>query len=128
MNTFDKWLTVDFMIKRLYRAKAYFTRGHGVWFSFLFNISNFVLIFYNLLWIWLPIPTILKSLPLFIMIFFSLYLPIAIALGRYDYTNGTFKVESSLISENAPCWIKLFNEIDELKKVVKNGNCDERSK
>ncbi len=119
-------------IDRTARIKQYFLRGHSAWFALLFSLLMFTLIVYNLLVKNLFfIPDELKSYSIFLILFGSIYFPLATLLGYLDFRKGTFSAEQIMQQELSPIWKDLFMRLTkleednkiiltELKKLVEN--------
>ena len=108
-------------IDQVARLKQYFLRAHNNWFALVFSLINFTLIFYNLLFKNLYfIPEILKSYSIFFILFGSLYFPVAIVLGFFDYKKGTYKAEQSLSRELSPIWQEVFKKLNKIEEVNQN--------
>jgi len=99
------------------RMKQYFLRGHGAWFALLFSLITFTLIFYNLLIKNLYfVPDMFKSYTVFVLIFGSIYLPLATILGYLDYRKGTYAAEQVLQQELSPIWRNVFARLQKLEE------------
>jgi len=99
------------------RYRQYFVAGHSRWFVFVMGLTNFSLIFYNFLWIRLDfIPDNLKSIYVFLFIFFITYVPLATLFGYLDLTRGTFRAEASVSLRVNPITRRQFKELAEIRK------------
>ncbi len=107
--------TLDF----IGRMKVYFLRGHNSWFYFIFYFVNFTLIFYNLLIEKLYFIPSWFSFWKFALLFFFLYPPIAITVGRFDYRKGTYKGEQQVQQAVNPLWRENFERLTALEENLK---------
>ncbi|MFQ5979585.1 MAG: hypothetical protein ACE5OZ_15765 [Candidatus Heimdallarchaeota archaeon] len=104
-------------IDRLARLKQYFLRGHSAWFHLLFSLIVFTLIVNNLLIKNLNfVPDEIKSYSVFVIIFGSIYFPLATLLGFLDFRKGTFAAEQVLHQEMSPIWQDVFLRLTALEK------------
>ncbi|MFX0116839.1 MAG: hypothetical protein ACFFB3_19985 [Candidatus Hodarchaeota archaeon] len=104
-------------IDKTARLKQYFLRGHSAWFHLLFSLITFTLIFNNLLIKNLYfIPDELKSYSVFLIVFGSIYLPLATLLGYLDFRKGTFAAEQVLHQEMSPIWQDVFLRLAKLEQ------------
>jgi len=69
---------------------------------FLLTLVNFILIVYNFAIIKIPTLSTFLNLPLFILIFFLVYVPIAIIIGYWHKRNQYAVENEALLQEN---WI-----------------------
>ena len=82
---------------RLLRWMTYFRRGHNAYLVFLVSFANFVVIQYRLLIEYIPaLKIIFTSLTAFVIAFFLIYIPLAIAIGWYDYKKFAVPMERRL--------------------------------
>jgi len=89
--------------QRILRWWTYFRRGHNTYLVFLLSFANFVVIQYRLLVEYVPtLKMILSSLLVFAMIFFLLYVPIAVLIGWYDYRRLAVPVDTALSARASP--------------------------
>ena len=79
-----------------------FRNGHSIYLAFLLNLVNFILIFYNFAIIKIPLVSTFLNLPLFILISFLIYVPIAITIGHWHRRNQYAVENEALLQEN---WI-----------------------
>ncbi len=104
-------------LDKLGKYRQYFLAGHSRWFVFLMGLSNFSLIFYNFLWVKLSfVPDVLKNEFVFLMIFFSLYIPSVTIFGRWDLIKGTFKAETNVSRDVNPIIKEQFERFDRIEK------------
>lgn len=107
-------------------SRLYFLRGHAQWFALVFSLSNFTLIFYNLLFVNLDfIPDFFKDYLVFFCLFMFFYFPISIIVGWYDYNRGTFQITNRKIGRIDPNWIKTHENQEEIIFLL-NKLCKER--
>ena len=69
---------------------------------FLLTLVNFILIVYNFAIIKIPTLSTFLNLPLFVLIFFLVYVPIAIIIGYWHKRNQYAVENEALLQEN---WI-----------------------
>lgn len=127
-----KFTRTNRLIDKLGCIKQYFTRGHQFWFTFLFSIGSFTLLFYNFIVVeWTFIPSWLKNFGIFFVVFFACYFVLASLVGWLDYQRGTFYSQEYLLGKNSPIWqsaFKRFNEINEkLDKLMEKLGDEELS-
>ena len=79
-----------------------FRNGHSIYLVFLLTLVNFILIVYNFAIIKIPTLSTILNLPLFILIFFLVYVPIAIIIGYWHKRNQYAVENEALLQEN---WI-----------------------
>ena len=79
-----------------------FRNGHSIYLVFLLTLVNFILIVYNFAIIKIPTLSTFLNLPLFILIFFLVYVPIAIIIGYWHKRNQYAVENEALLQEN---WI-----------------------
>ena len=104
----------------LYRAKFYFIRGHNQWLYLpLWGISLvttiYVLLGSQLEFLYLLFPSILW----FSLAFVSLYVPLAIFVGRWDFKRGAFKTEQAVWWEDNPLVDIFKEELEEVKREIR---------
>ena len=91
---------------RLLRYYAYLKRAHVGYFSFLLNLVNFITIQYFLLVKNFPfLERLFPDLGTFALTVIAVYVPVAIAIGRWDYKRGSAVVETGLAARANP-WRK----------------------
>lgn len=79
-----------------------FRNGHSIYLVFLLNLVNFILIVYNFAILKIPLVSTFLNLPLFVLIFFLIYIPIAIIIGHWHRRNQYAVENEALLQEN---WI-----------------------
>jgi hypothetical protein len=79
-----------------------FRNGHSVYLVFLLTLVNFILIVYNFAILKVPALSTFLNLPLFILIFFLVYVPLAIIIGYWHRRNQYTVENEALLQEN---WI-----------------------
>jgi hypothetical protein len=79
-----------------------FRNGHSVYLVFLLTLVNFILIVYNFAILKIPALSTFLNLPLFILIFFLAYVPLAIIIGYWHRRNQYTVENEALLQEN---WI-----------------------
>src|SRR5574339_190763 len=79
-----------------------FRNGHTIYLAFLLNLVNFILIVYNFAILKIPLVSNFLNLPLFILISFLIYVPIAIIIGHWHRRNQYAVENEALLQEN---WI-----------------------
>jgi len=91
---------------RLLRWLTYFRRGHAAYLAFMISLANFVVIQYRLLVQYVPwLETIFQNLTYFAIIFFLLYIPLAVTIGWYDYKRFAVPMERRIGALSSP-WAK----------------------
>ena len=89
--------------ERILRWWTYFRRGHGTYLVFFLSFANFIVIQYRLLVEYIPALRILfSSLLAFAIVFFLVYVPLAIIIGWYDYRRFAVPVESAIGAKASP--------------------------
>ena len=79
-----------------------FRNGHSIYLAFLLNLVNFILIVYNFAILKIPLVSTFLNLPLFVLISFLIYVPIAIIIGYWHKRNQYAVENEALLQEN---WI-----------------------
>ena len=79
-----------------------FRNGHSIYLVFLLTLVNFILIVYNFAIIKIPTLSSFLNLPLFVLIFFLAYVPLAIIIGYWHKRNQYAVENEALLQEN---WI-----------------------
>ena len=79
-----------------------FMNGHSIYLVFLLTLVNFILIVYNFAILKMPTLSTFLNLPLFVAIFFLVYVPIAIIIGYWHRRNQYAVENEALLQEN---WI-----------------------
>ena len=86
-----------------------FRNGHSVYLVFLLTLVNFILIVYNFAILKIPFISTFLNLPLFIIVFFLIYVPLAIIIGYWHRRNQYAVENEALIQENwIWAWISLY--------------------
>ena len=88
--------------KYLRRRWLDFRNGHSIYLVFLLNLVNFILIVYNFAIIKVPGVSGILSLPVFVVLFFLIYIPAAILIGYWHRRNQYAVENEALLQEN---WI-----------------------
>lgn len=85
------------IMEKIYRYIVYFRRGHGSWLVYLMSFANFIVIQYRLLVAHVSfLEAILPSLSAFAIVFFFVYVPLSIFIGRYDIKKATVPKEAEV--------------------------------
>ena len=79
-----------------------FRNGHSIYLVFLLTLVNFILIVYNFAVLKIPALSTSLNLPLFVLIFFLVYVPLAIIIGYWHKRNQYAVENEALLQEN---WI-----------------------
>jgi len=79
-----------------------FRNGHTIYLAFILNLVNFILIVYNFAIVKIPLFSTFLNLPLFVLISFLIYVPIAIIIGHWHRRNQYAVENEALLQEN---WI-----------------------
>ena len=91
------------MKSRLLRYWTYFRRGHGVYLIFAISFLNFIVIQYQLLIREIPfLQALFSSLIIFTLVFFVVYVPLAVVIGWIDYKRGSVPVDSIIAYKASP--------------------------
>jgi hypothetical protein len=86
-----------------------FRNGHSVYLVFLLTLVNFILIVYNFAILKVPALSTFLNLPLFILIFFLVYVPLAIIIGYWHRRNQYTVENEALLQENwIFAWISIY--------------------
>jgi hypothetical protein len=86
-----------------------FRNGHSIYLVFLLSLVNFILIVYNFAILKIPFISSFLNLPLFIVIFFLIYIPAAILIGYWHRRNQYAVENEALIQENwIFAWIAIY--------------------
>ena len=88
--------------KYLRRRWLDFRNGHSIYLVFLLNLVNFILIVYNFAIIKVPGVSGILTLPVFVVLFFLIYIPTAILIGYWHRRNQYAVENEALLQEN---WI-----------------------
>ena len=86
-----------------------FRNGHSIYLVFLLTLVNFILIVYNFAILKIPVLSTFLNLPLFVLIFFLGYVPIAIIIGYWHRRNQYAVENEALLQENwIFAWIAVY--------------------
>ena len=86
-----------------------FRNGHSIYLVFLLTLVNFILIVYNFAILKVPLISSFLNLPLFVIIFFLIYVPLAIIIGYWHRRNQYAVENEALLQENwIWAWISLY--------------------
>ncbi|HJT84650.1 MAG TPA: hypothetical protein VJ697_09215 [Nitrososphaeraceae archaeon] len=86
-----------------------FRNGHSVYLVFLLTLVNFILIVYNFAILKIPFISTFLNLPLFVIVFFLIYVPLAIIIGYWHRRNQYAVENEALLQENwIWAWISLY--------------------
>jgi uncharacterized integral membrane protein len=86
-----------------------FRNGHSIYLAFLLNLVNFILIVYNFAILKIPFLSSFLSLPLFVVIFFLIYIPTAILIGYWHRRNQYAVETEAMTQENwIFAWISIY--------------------
>ena len=86
-----------------------FRNGHSIYLVFLLTLVNFILIVYNFAILKIPVLSTYLNLSLFVLIFFLVYVPIAIIIGYWHRRNQYAVENEALLQENwIFAWIALY--------------------
>lgn len=78
--------------RRLRDYWIYFKTGHGTYLVYSLSIMNFITLQHRLLISTIPfLEKYLSRLSTFVIVFFITYIPIAMALGYFEYKKGEMK-------------------------------------
>ncbi|RLB81447.1 MAG: hypothetical protein DRH17_09115 [Deltaproteobacteria bacterium] len=85
------------------RLWTYFRRGHSTYLVFFLSFANFIVIQYRLLIEYIPVlQLVFSSLIAFAIVFFAVYIPLAIIIGYYDYKKFAVPVDTALAAKASP--------------------------
>lgn len=85
-----------------------FRQGHGMYLVFAMTFTNFVLIFYRLLIEQIEfLGDIISNLWIFVVIFLSVYIPVAILIGNW-HRKTQMKIEHEQSMKQSPLMAKNF--------------------
>jgi hypothetical protein len=86
-----------------------FRNGHSIYLVFLLSLVNFILIVYNFAILKIPFISSFLNLPLFVVIFFLIYIPAAILIGYWHRRNQYAVENEALLQENwIFAWIAIY--------------------
>ena len=87
-----------------------FRNGHSIYLVFLLTLVNFILIVYNFAILKIPVLSTYLTLPLFVLIFFFVYVPIAIIIGYWHRRNQYAVENEAMTQENwIMAWLGIYN-------------------
>ena len=87
-----------------------FRNGHSIYLVFLLTLVNFILIVYNFAILKLPFISSFLNLPLFVVIFFLIYVPAAILIGYWHRRNQYAVENEAMVQENwIMAWLGIYN-------------------
>ena len=90
----------------LLRAWTYFRRGHGVYLIFAISFLNFTVIQWRLLIEKVDaLKVLFHRFTYFFILFFVVYIPVAVLIGYLDYRGGSVPVDSKEAAKANP-WVK----------------------
>jgi len=85
------------------RLWTYFRRGHSTYLVFFLSFANFIVIQYRLLVEYVPVlQLVFSSLVAFAIVFFVVYIPLAIVIGYLDYKKFAVPVDTALVARASP--------------------------
>ena len=91
-----------------------FRNGHSIYLVFLLTLVNFILIVYNFAILKIPVLSTYLNLPLFVLIFFLVYVPIAIIIGYWHRRNQYAVENEAMTQEN---WIFAWLAIYQIRLI-----------
>ena len=98
----------------LSRLRTYFLRGHSNWFAYGMSFLNFITIsFYLLIENLTSVPDDFRFRH-DALLFFAIYIPLAIVVGYIDMKKGTYRVEQKMAKELSPIWNEVFEKLENL--------------
>jgi hypothetical protein len=87
-----------------------FRNGHSIYLVFLLTLVNFILIVYNFAILKIPFISTFLNLPLFVVIFFLIYVPAAILIGYWHRRNQYAVENEAMVQENwIMAWLGIYN-------------------
>ena len=87
-----------------------FRNGHSIYLVFLLTLVNFILIVYNFAILKLPFISSFLNLPLFVVVFFLIYIPAAILIGYWHRRNQYSVENEAMVQENwIMAWLGIYN-------------------
>ena len=87
-----------------------FRNGHSIYLVFLLTLVNFILIVYNFAILKIPFISSFLNLPLFVVIFFLVYIPAAILIGYWHRRNQYAVENEAMVQENwIMAWLGIYN-------------------
>jgi hypothetical protein len=91
-----------------------FRNGHSIYLVFLLTLVNFILIVYNFAILKIPVLSTYLNLPLFVLIFFLVYVPMAIIIGYWHRRNPYAVENEAMTQEN---WIMAWLGIYQIRLI-----------
>ena len=91
-----------------------FRNGHSIYLVFLLTLVNFILIVYNFAILKIPVLSTYLNLPLFVLIFFLVYVPLAIIIGYWHRRNQYAVENEAMTQEN---WIMAWLGIYQIRLI-----------
>jgi hypothetical protein len=91
-----------------------FRNGHSIYLVFLLTLVNFILIVYNFAILKIPVLSTYLNLPLFVLIFFFVYVPLAIIIGYWHRRNQYAVENEAMTQEN---WIMAWLGIYQIRLI-----------
>ena len=91
-----------------------FRNGHSIYLVFLLTLVNFILIVYNFAILKIPVLSTYLNLPLFVLIFFLVYVPLAIIVG-YWHRRNQYAVETEAMTQEN--WIMAWLGIYQIRLI-----------
>jgi len=92
-----------------------FRQGHGIYLIFTLSFANFILIFHRLLIERVEIlEKIFPNLWIFIIVFVSLYIPVAILIGAW-HRRTQLKVDIEVSIRQNPFWAKTIRTLMDIQ-------------
>ena len=91
-----------------------FRNGHSIYLVFLLTLVNFILIVYNFAIVKIPVLSTYLNLPLFVLIFFLVYVPMAIIIGYWHRRNQYAVENEAMTQEN---WIMAWLGIYQIRLI-----------
>jgi hypothetical protein len=91
-----------------------FRNGHSIYLVFLLTLVNFILIVYNFAILKIPVLSTYLNLPLFVLIFFLVYVPMAIIIGYWHRRNQYAVENEAMTQEN---WIMAWLGIYQIRLI-----------
>ena len=91
-----------------------FRNGHSIYLVFLLTLVNFILIVYNFAILKIPALSTFLNLPLFVLIFFLVYVPLAIIIGYWHRRNQYAVENEAMTQEN---WIMAWLGIYQIRLI-----------
>ncbi len=94
-------------------------RGHSQWLFMPMWSINIIIIWYQLFFQQF---NIFENIYLFGILFVSLYIPMAVLVGSWDYkkAGGNFQTEQLLAKQRSPVLKELFDRLDRIEKKLDN--------